>query len=127
MITSADHLPRLGTSDHMCLVHELHVYTGVESTTNPKFRYHKGDYMSKNSELMKVNWPLMDDTNVEEAWSFFSEKFGAPMKHSQNQSNKGSLEETLNEQRSYVTPKTQTIGMAHVQIKQVLHRPHPNN
>ena len=35
--------------------------------------------MSMNNELMKVNWPLMDDMNVEEAWSFFSEKFGAAM------------------------------------------------
>ena len=32
-----------------------------------------------NIKLMKVNWPLMDDMIVEEAWSFFSEQFGATM------------------------------------------------
>ena len=64
MLTSVDHLPGLGKSEHMWLPHELHVYTESNQQAKPKFRYLKRDYIIMNSELLKVNWPLMDDMNV---------------------------------------------------------------
>ena len=63
----------------ICAYFTLHVYTESNQQAKPKFRYHRGDYIRMNSELMKVNWPIIDYMNVEEAWSFFSEKFGAAM------------------------------------------------
>ena len=55
MLTSVDHLPGLGISDHLCLTHELHVYTESNQQAKSQFRYHKGSYNSMNSELKTVN------------------------------------------------------------------------
>ena len=71
MVLSIDYLPGLGIRDHAVIIFKVHVYTPITEQAQPKYRYHKGNYASMNDQLSDVDWSLMDNLSVQEAWTFF--------------------------------------------------------
>ena len=61
----------MGISDHAVMTFNVHVYTPTTGQAQPKYRYHKGNYASMNDQLNGVDWSLMDNLSVQEAWTFF--------------------------------------------------------
>ncbi|KAK2147853.1 hypothetical protein LSH36_534g01000 [Paralvinella palmiformis] len=70
MVLSIDYLPGLGISDHAVIIFNVHVYTPTTGQAQPKYRYHKCNYSSMNDQLNDVDWSLMDNLSVQEAWTF---------------------------------------------------------
>jgi len=68
MVLSIDYLPGLVISDHAVMIFNMHVYTPTTGQAQPKYRYHKGNYAIMNDQLNDVEWYLMDNLSVQEAW-----------------------------------------------------------
>jgi len=80
MIKRIAYTPRLGLSDHVCLMYNLEVYTPELKKLKPKFCYHKGDYIAMNKYLKKIDWAeKLQGMNTEEAWLYFSTEFSNAM------------------------------------------------
>ena len=41
--------------------------------SSKKRNFYRGDYKTTNSKLLEIDWNVMDDMNVEQCWSYFSE------------------------------------------------------
>jgi len=53
------------------MLFNVHVYTPSTGQAQPKFRYHKGKSDNMNGDLNEVDWSLMDNMLLQEAWLFF--------------------------------------------------------
>ena len=73
IIKDIDIATRLGNCDHLCLEIELIFPMSKDNMTSEKGNFYSGDYKTANSKLLKIEWNVMDDMNVEQCWSYYSE------------------------------------------------------
>ena len=71
MISNIRYMPGLGLSDHIILKCTVDCYTDRHLPTVPMFNYNKGDFGLLRGLLDQVEWKVMHDMNVHDAYNFF--------------------------------------------------------
>ena len=66
----------LGKSDHRVITRDHRIQTQHQDVGDDPHRlnYRAANYDAINQELSKVEWDIIKDKNIEEAWSFFCDK-----------------------------------------------------
>ena len=77
IVKEMDITTRLGNSDHLCIEIELIFPVLTENISTKRRNFYRGDYKSANSKLTDINWEVMEEMNVEQCWTFFSENVKA--------------------------------------------------
>ena len=77
IVKEMDITTRLGNSDHLCIEIELIFPVLTENISTKRRNFYRGDYKSLNSKLTDINWEVMEEMNVEQCWTFFSENVKA--------------------------------------------------
>ena len=53
---------------------------GADATENTRFNFRKGGYQEMKQKLSEVNWAILEDLNVKDAWNFIKEKVSTAVK-----------------------------------------------
>ena len=69
MISNINHHSPLGRSDHEVLLFELYLPKEQKiSTNNMSYEFKKGNYNKMRENCSEINWEILNDLKVNEAW-----------------------------------------------------------
>jgi len=74
MVDNVEYLQHLGKSDHLILMFNFNCYVDKNYNMNKKYKYHKGNYLEINNKLKEIEWDVIVDMGIQNAWDTFTEK-----------------------------------------------------
>lgn len=104
MINDIEYMAPIGKSDHIALFFKYTCYVDDKPVnTEPKYQYHKGDYVKLKDNIDNVHWNETTEMDIEQHWDFFTSNIISAMDHHIPKSKPG-----MKRKKKWVTGKAAT-------------------